>query len=191
MILIEKGKPKVGYSPSGTEYNAVPNTKPAALPAGICIITGTIPYGNTDLDDGKGNFYNSAYPNRGMDDEVTFSVVFTPTGQMVIKDVMVLEQSTANLMNPDPIFGSLAAVNKSVVLPFYPQFYHDRSWVDGTGVGPTWCYQESSATGFYIAEVEGLKDCPLGERWTKYIGGLEPCMINMYTGEVFEQKDYK
>lgn len=174
LVQIEKAGPGSYYH----EYNAVADTRPVGLPQSTCVISLNANY-DAALDDN-----NSSW--EGLNGATTFSIIFSPTGQMVIKDVTIYW-----LGLDDRIFGSEIAVNSSLIPgnPPPPLLFHDQHWTGAGAVdnGPLWCEDEPSATGFYLAETGVLQGVDPDRRFTDYVGGLKPELINTYTGQLIEE----
>jgi prepilin-type N-terminal cleavage/methylation domain-containing protein len=178
------------------DFSAVPNTKPAALPPGVVAITGNA--GNVDLDNDLGHW---SFGTGGMMDSTTFSIVFSPTGQLVIKTVVVRpwqfqQPAGSGIWIFDHIFNSSSRVLLNDSHPDHCLLYCDGPsfWDYRTSsllVSENWCRSEYSATSFRLAEVDPLVSCDSNSRFTQYVYTIESILINQYTGEVFEQKDYQ
>ena len=156
MVLIEK----VGVD---HVFNPIPNSKPLALPKTI----GVIPVeqaSDTGLDDEYSN-------SDGMEGAATFSIIFSPSGQLVVKDVYLCQRFIG-----DPVVGNATDVNSGISL-----LYSDW-WDDGVD----WCVAEPSALGLIVCETTRLREARPDWRYADYVVNLEPILINVYTGTFIE-----
>jgi len=184
LVLIEKSS----GSTNADEYNAAPNAKPTALPEGIGVIDYSMlmqyPVNQSQIDDNNYNLSDNDTNRYGLLGSTTFSILFSPTGQLVVKNIYINRWDEY-----DQVFNSDYYVNLPPVkgqLP-PPLLSHDRNWPTQSEYGSDWCRQEDSAKGFYIFEVNKmLQDVNPGTRWSDYIGTVEvePVLINMYTGTI-------
>jgi hypothetical protein len=126
-------------------------------------------------------------------DTTTFSIIFSPSGKLVIHDVQVrnrdgIPDSSGNLNNPsnDDIFNKKNRVDNNLAM-FYQDDYFNASWSPwvglNLGLGP-----ESSRNTFYIYETKILKQVPYNNRWTGYLNRLKQVYINPYTGTIINEK---
>ena len=184
VVLIEKG------TKTPADYYAVPNAKATALSVGIGLISGEV----DDISD----------PDLYLDDEVfddvlfcldgarTFSIVFSPGGQMVVKDVEV--RTTLE----DKIFGTLFATkldptrDKLVSNPLRGQY---RLLSHDVTDSAQWCDREPSATGLYIYLEKTMEDVDSDKRYSEFISGhisensVQRISINFYTGTMIEYNE--
>ena len=160
MVLIEK----VGVD---HEFNPIPNSKPLALPKNIGVINLPIDLQGFTEDEWLDDNYSSSV---GMEGSATFSVIFSPTGQLVVKDVELLQRFTG-----DPVVSLEADVNSGISL-----LYSDR-WDE-----VDWCVDELSALGLIVCETTLLRETDSLLRYTNYVVDLEPILINVYTGTFIE-----
>ena len=163
IVLIEKVGSEI------REFNPVANTKPVALPSGIAVI------GN-DLDVDENYTVDDADLDTDDDvlDATTFSIVFSPAGQLVSKEVAFMPRDTQ-----DKIANTASVVHAKEAMFFCDNWFNGETEV-------VWCGNESSATGFYIAETEAMAQVAVDSRYSDYVGELEPVLINMYTGLFIE-----
>jgi len=173
------------------EYRAAPNAKPTALPEGVGVIDYSMlvqyPVNQSQIDDNNYNLSdNNTNPN-GLLGSTTFSILFSPTGQLVVKNLHIYRWDEY-----DQVFNNQVLVESIPIkgqLP-PPLLYYDNnnpSWGTKITNSALWCWYETSAKGFYIFEVNKmLQDVNPGTRWSDYIGTVEvePVLINMYTGTI-------
>lgn len=189
MVLIEKA------SAGGTtnEYNAVADVKTVTLPKGVGVLSnnavdiGDMDFSNNNLDEDLLSLEADA--DGGLLDSTSFSIIFSPTGQLVIKMLEIRERN----LN-DTLFGDEIAVLTDPVLvtdPPAPLLFHDNTTdppsypvlTDSVG----WCSTESSATGFYVFEVGAMADVGVGSRYSQYVNDLEPFLVNRYTAGLIDE----
>ena len=162
---------------TGSDFVAIRNAKAAALPVGMGVISqtaslsGAIP-DNLDID--------------SVMEETTFSIIFSPTGQLVTKDVY--------LRPKDDVDEDGILIDSIVNL--------DGNVDDGIGLlycddwmGGNWRHTEPSALGLYIFDADKLMSIDglnMGELQKDveraiYIQSLEPILINIYTGTIIKE----
>lgn len=180
IVLIEK-VPGV-YT---NEYRAVENVKPTALPEGMGFISGAVdlwPFNerNDYLDDDETSTYGWPFTLNGA---TTFSIIFSPSGQLVTKEVEIHERNIN-----DTTFGteSDASLQPPIVLLSF-DIYWDINTEDYS-IGSPWCQSEDSATSFYIFEKSKMADVPAEERYTQYLSSIRPEFISIYTGKLIEEE---
>jgi len=168
------------------EFTAIPNAKPAALPVGIALISGVIDIiSNDDLKNDSLRNYDPDDPALCMENLNTFSIIFSPTGQLVVKNVEVVSSGIGRGM----IFGTY---NSTVLyLPSdgrYRLLSHDQT------DSADWCNNENSTAGLYFYEVGAMGEVRAGLRYSEFINrhvgnnSVERIMINIYTGGVIEEE---
>ncbi len=175
---------------TGTEYRAAPNAKPVALPEGIGVIDYSMitqnPSNQTQINTNNYNLSDNDTDQYGLLGSTTFSIIFSPTGQLVVKNLYVTWWDA-----DDQVFNNEYNVNlvsSPGDLP-PPLLYYDNNyanWINITDSVP-WCVYEPSAKGLYIFEVNKmLQEVSADTRWTDYIGTVDvkPVLINMYTGTI-------
>ncbi len=159
-------------------YIAVPNSKPLALPAGIGLISGQIDdnaIADKDAFLGDDNLMAGAR---------TFSIIFSPTGQLVVKQVAVQQRDLK-----DKVFGSMADTETKPPLSLlsYDRYYPGTD----NGAAP-WCLPENSTTGMYIYDMSTLAEIPPGARYSAFFAHyagektVKRILINIYTGMIME-----
>lgn len=177
---------------TGDEYRAAPNAKPTALPEGIGVIDYSMlvqyPVNQSQIDNNNYNLSDNDTNQYGLLGSTTFSILFSPTGQLVVKNLHIYRWDEY-----DQVFNNQALVEaipiKGQLPP--PLLYYDNnnppSWGTKITNSALWCWYEPSAKGFYFFEVNKmLQDVNPGTRWSDYIGTVEvePVLINMYTGTI-------
>lgn len=119
----------------------------------------------------------------------TFSVVFSPTGKLVLHEVRVRNrhgivdsQAQINVSSTDDIFNKQSAVFAGSAM-FMQDDYFAASWSPvptfDPGYGP-----EMSRNCFVIYDKKRLEAAPPSARWTTYLHGLDMIYINPHTGEL-------
>ena len=119
-------------------------------------------------------------------DTSTFSIVFSPSGKLVIHGVCAWNRdgasgsSSANNSNDD-IFNTAFNVETARIAMFYQD---DMCTVEPCAYGP-----EPSRSSFIIYETKILKQTNQNLRWTNYLQRVaqKPIYINPYTGTIIEQ----
>ena len=176
LVLIEN-------EPTGSTYEryvAIRNAKAAALPVGMGVISMAAPRetGGTEIPDNLTEF--------SVMGETTFSIIFSPTGQLVTKDVYLRPKDEVDEdgILIDSIVNLAGNVDDGIGL-----LYCDEWAV-------AWRQEESSALGLYIFDadklmsIDGLNmniDDKAAER-AIYIQSLEPILINIYTGTIIREE---
>jgi hypothetical protein len=119
-------------------------------------------------------------------DTTTFSIVFSPSGKLVIHYVRARNRDGCPIYTSPPIdnsqddvFNTLKMITQSVNPA--GMFYQDDT------TSPLGLREESSRNSFYIYETKKLKQVPYDNRWTNYLIRLKPVYINPYTGTIVEQ----
>jgi len=180
---------------TGTTYRAVPDEKAIPLPEGVGLIGNNVFDGDLDDDDNSLAFTSG---NGSMNDSATFSIIFSPTGQLVIKDARVRprppfeEISGSNIWIHDAVINHTDLVDLGNDDPKKALLFCDETVTD-IGLNSKvifnvpWCYEEPSTTGLYIFEVELMADVDQNSRFTNYVQDLVPLLVNRYTGELIEE----
>ncbi len=181
LVLIENDSTGGNYE----RFVAIRNAKAAALPVGMGVISMAAPRktGGTEIPDNLTEF--------SVMGETTFSIIFSPTGQLVSKDV---------LLRPKDDFDATG-----LPFPSDDAIVNIQSEVDN-GLGLLYCdddsiiitpcrWGESSALGLYIFDadklmsIDGLSMTPSAraEERAIYIQSLETILINIYTGTIIKE----
>ena len=176
VVLIESEN-----EPSYTDrFIAVRNAKPVTLPRGIGLLSN-----NLDINGDSFVDNNDLDTNVRLLNATTFSILFSPTGQLLTKTVNLRRKhdydSSGNPIE-DRIIHYANMVNNG-----YSLLYCDDEYNGGTLVTP-WCVNESSATGLYIYETDAMSELEFDNRYDGYVSTLEPTIINMYTGTIIEER---
>jgi prepilin-type N-terminal cleavage/methylation domain-containing protein len=162
----------------GATFVTAPNAKPIALPEGIGVISSEVDnFGDPYIDDDA----TSDGPLHTLDGATTFNIVFSPTGQMVLKSVTVNPRT-----DDDKVFNYETYVNNGNALLYYDGWWRDSVSTGSFTLAPLWCANEPSTKGLYIFEVNKMQEVAASARWSNYIGtpDVEPVLINMYTGTI-------
>ena len=96
-------------------FVAIPGAKPRALPGGISVIDGVIANGNDSV---LFDYINSTGMNPGInciENYQTFSIIFSPTGQLVTKQVTVYPRYDSQIKTMVGFFGVRQNVNDPLV----------------------------------------------------------------------------
>lgn len=115
-----------------------------------------------------------------VNDVTTFSIIFSPSGKLVIHDVQVRNKdgyrdsylATSN----DDVFNKRAQVRDGTAM-FYQDDYQDEGYDE-----------EPSRSSFIIYDRNIFDSVALDRRWSDYLWKLqqEPVFINPYTGTIIE-----
>ncbi len=177
-------------------FRAVEGVEPIKLPDSVGVMdlkyrANLLPAGDGFIDaDGEINNPNLVR------DTTTFSIVFSPSGKLVIHDVRVrnrhgIPDSTGELGNPsaDDIFNKRDEVDAGIGM-FYQDDYAAQDWrlryyPENLGLG-----QELSRNSFIIYEEEKFRQAyENGRAWLDYLVKLVPeaIYINPYTGTMIKK----
>ncbi len=115
-------------------------------------------------------------------DTTTFSIIFSPSGKLVIRDVRVRNRDgQTNDSSNDDIFNTIYNVGTSRIAMFLQDDYFTSPTNYGLG-------QESSRNNFVIYDTKKLKQTDTNLRWTNYLSQLKQIYINPYTGTIINEK---
>jgi type II secretory pathway pseudopilin PulG len=193
-------------------FRAVKGVKPIKLPESIIVMDLTIVVGRNEqnpvnpqqeihIDDPSLQLTNVQRDSlidepRELSDTTTFSIIFSPSGKLVIhgirvrnKDGFVDSMSDTNI-SYDDVFNKKQQVdqkyngyNETAIPPgagmFYQDDYFDATWPN-LSLGP-----EPSRNSFVICEKDKFKKAyDNGRAWTDYLSQVAPgrIYINSYTG---------
>jgi len=162
-------------------FRAVEGTQPIKLPDNLGVMdlryrTNPNPrYSGDDFIDYDNEIDD---PNR-VRDTTTFSIIFSPTGKMVIHDVRVRNRDgQINDSSEDDIFNTVFNVELEEIAMFYQDDY------TGLGLG-----QESSRNYFVIYEKDKFRQAlDKYQPYSGYLYKLEPVYINPYTGTIIDSR---
>ncbi|MHC4583030.1 MAG: pilus assembly FimT family protein [Planctomycetota bacterium] len=194
MIFIIHDFEKTGLNPG---FRAVQNLKPTKLPNGMGVMDSRVRTNHgtnsRDAEDPLDEPLNAAYlddtnpQNLGPDqkniyitDTSSFSIVFSPSGKLVMRDVRTRnrdgiyqpDNGPANKLSMDSIFNSPQNITTYGVGKFIQDDYAEL------GLGA-----ESSRNGFIIYDKIRFDKLNAIERFN-YLSSLEPVYINPYTGTI-------
>ena len=111
-------------------------------------------------------------------DTTTFSVIFSPSGKLVIHDVRVRNRdgyTPSNNSSEDDIFNTVDNVRNGIAM-----FYQDDDTDLGLG-------QELSRRSFIIYDRTQFESVDENSRWSDYLEDLEAIYINPYTGTMINR----
>jgi hypothetical protein len=143
-----------------------------------------------DLVPGSNPDVNFANPNV-INDTTTFSIIFSPSGKLVIHDVRVRNRdgildSAANINNQsnDDVFNKKNLVDNNLAMFYQDDYFDASSWVGlNLGLG-----LEPSRNSFIIYDTKILRQTDQNLRWTNYLNRLKPVYINPYTGTIVNEQ---
>jgi len=146
-------------------FRAVDGIQPIKLPDSIGVMDSNVTGDAAVNTDGR------------LRDNTAFSIVFSPSGKLVIHEVRVWNRDgkTSNA-SKDDIFNTDYNVEVRQIAMFHQDYYPDIGFAE-----------ESSRNSFYIYETKKLKQVPYNSRWTSYLSFLKQVYINPYTGTIVEQ----
>ena len=191
VVLIEKHP----TSTNANWYSVVPNAKPVTLSNSI----GLIAMSAVDIP----RIYDDVDPC-SMLDETTFSIIFSPTGQLVTKNISVNPRDyndkvinhVYRVESPiDYIDKALLYCDSYIWEDFdvkYRQYLpvNPKDWLVNNST-----YPEVSESGLYIFETEAVAEIAeeyssendAAEARSIYINSLKPILINIYTGTIIDE----
>lgn len=194
MIFIIHDFEKTGLSPG---FRAVENLKPTKLPENLGVMDLWVRTNHgtnwTDAEDPLDERLNAVYldstnpqnfgpdqKNRYITDTSTFSIVFSPSGKLIIRDVRMRnrdgiyqpDNGQTNKVSMDSIFNSPLNITTYGVGKFIQDDYAEL------GLGT-----ESSRNNFVIYDKIRFNKLDAIERFN-YLSSLEPVYINPYTGTI-------
>jgi Tfp pilus assembly protein PilE len=183
MIFIKYQPPKQTGSNDQDTFNAVEGIEPIKLPEniGVMDLVLTPAPGTTksisddaDIDDTDDQLL----------DTTTFSIVFSPSGKLVVRDVLTRNRdgATAGSANQseDDIINTSIQLEKGVA-----KFWQDNDPFDSHEL-----IQEPSRRSFIIYDRSVLRSLPANQRYSKYLEDLknrEMIYINPYTGTFIDR----
>ena len=173
------------YDYDGTKlengFRAVEEIQPIKLPDSIGVMDMYVSdlLINTDAQINEPNEVN---------DTTAFSIVFSPSGKLVIHDVRVRNRDGVYQPDNSDPSSSKHSMDDIFNSPFNISYYQVGMFVqdDYSTLGLA---QERSRNSFYIYDTKELKQVPNNLRWTNYLQQIvqKPVYINPYTGTIVEQ----
>lgn len=174
----------------GYGFRAVDGLEPMRLPKGFGVMDFEIvedrnapnpvnPIIQHRLDDpslipNQDNWINE---DRELTDTTTFSIVFSPSGKLVIHGIRVWNRN-----NQDDVFNSQFNVEVTKTATFILDDYFE-DMIPNLGLGP-----EPSRRRFFIYNRQEFKRAyQQGQAYSGYLRNLFPIYINPYTGTMIEQ----
>lgn len=198
LVIIEK---------IGNFFYAIADAKPVALSQGIGVFSESFNT-NDDLDDET--TARDQHDNGGLLDATTFSIVFSSTGQLVAREFRVANRPFIvdppnNLYFSDTIFNHSGRVHldptntqllNNLMLRHSALLYCDTDpfdldpqlRIDNHADYRNWCWTEWSERGFYIFDMKKMASADPAFRFDDYAAGLQPTLVNMYTGGLIEEE---
>jgi prepilin-type N-terminal cleavage/methylation domain-containing protein len=176
MVLIER----IPGGLSG-QYQAVPYALPVPLPTGFGFITG-VESDDVNLDDSHEELLPGDTPDPdNMGSATTFTILFSPEGQVVQRVVS---------LNPRNGNDNVINVFDSVKLPKYDPdnalLFCDAKYNDPDAM--PWLGTKMSAIGLVLFHTGTVLGLPNPEtRATDYFDSLPTLLLNMYTGDLFDE----
>jgi hypothetical protein len=149
-------------------FRAVEGTQPIKLPENVGVMEVVIRDSDIDAAD-------------KVKDKTTFSVIFSPSGKLLIHDVQVRNRDgDNNPVNPDDsaddIFNSPDNISNYETGMFIQDDYE-------TDYG---CKKESSRSRFRIYDREVFESTDVSRRYTDYLKDMKVIHVNPYTGRMIE-----
>jgi prepilin-type N-terminal cleavage/methylation domain-containing protein len=182
-------------------FRAVEGIPPIKLPDSIGVMDMTIvtqrnetnpinPTTEIRIDDQVSGGNTRINDNFELLDTSAFSIIFSPSGKLVIQGVRVWNRNgrTDNL-SYDGIFNNIYNVEDTRIA----MFYQDNYWTDPAhNVPPNWNWglgPEPSRNSFVIYDTKLFKQAyKEGNAYSGYLKQLKPIYINPYTGTIINEK---
>ena len=149
-----------GFRVSSSGFRALEGVKPVKLPDRVAVADRRVGDLSNDYDISKKEDIDDDFEKKDMN---TFSIIFSPSGKLVIRKVQVLRRN-----NADSIFND----NDSLVNPMFEDDYDN---------GTLPFQQELSRNRFYVYDKINFDKLNSQGRFD-YLDSLEPIYINNYTG---------
>jgi prepilin-type N-terminal cleavage/methylation domain-containing protein len=178
---------------SGTPANgfkAVAGRKPMKLPEAIGVMdfkvvtrvpvltaTDTAIDDDTLTDAEANDLINDQFE---LNDVVSFSLVFSPSGKLATRMVQVWNRDKALTMidsSKDDVFNTLNNVDQNNV----GKFVQDDYWRPADNLG--WGF-EFSRKSFVVYKKSRLKEAGHNRRWSTYLNKLKRIYVNPYSGQI-------
>ncbi len=192
-LVLTENEAEPGYS---GRFIAVSKAKPIALPTGIGVISMSA---SVELFDANGEPYLASIPinDEYLDDDITpysmdgattFTIIFSPTGQLITKYIGVFQK-------PDEIYGTTVIEDKVFGTKLhYDNYRRDDDCPDDSiphiTDSATWCLAERSSTGLYVYLTETIKEVDPLNRYTGFVSQhknneyIKQLLLNIYTGTI-------
>jgi prepilin-type N-terminal cleavage/methylation domain-containing protein len=188
--------PELRATPSATPlvygFKAYPGLKPIRLPDGLGILDLRMRTNNDpSADDDAPLDLSRQIDLLTLQNLTTFSIVFSPTGKLIIEPVRIENKdgrTTANetaTLSDDEVFNTLAKLTNTTPANRHGMFLQD----DNKGSVPAFSFvgQEYSRNSFVIYDRERLSSCfQKNQRWVDCIGKLQVYYVNSYTGTLID-----
>lgn len=180
----------------GFGFRAVEGIQPIKLPDSIGVMDLTIvpnrkvqnpvaPYLQIRIDDPVAGGNSAINDDIDLLDTTTFSIIFSPSGKLVIHGVCAWNRdgasgASSNSSNDD-IFNTAFNVETTRIAMFYQD---NMCTIEPCAFGP-----EPGRSSFIIYETKKLKQVAQANRWNGYLQRVaqKPIYINAYTGTIIEQ----
>jgi prepilin-type N-terminal cleavage/methylation domain-containing protein len=161
-------------APDGTDYangfRAVEGINPMKLPDNVGVMDLRI--GSDEI-----NLNEEIDENKELTDTTTFSIVFSPSGKLVIHPVRVWNRNGKKSdASRDDVFNTKTNVEDKKIAMFYQDDYADLG-----------LEQEASRNSFIIYDKTEFDKVDEGGRYDDYLMHLEVIYINPYTGRMIER----
>ncbi|MBU1259589.1 MAG: prepilin-type N-terminal cleavage/methylation domain-containing protein [Planctomycetes bacterium] len=150
-------------------FRAVEGYKPIKLPENIGVMDMKLGSGIEITSDAQ--ISNTT----GLIDTTTFSIIFSPSGKLVIHDVRVRYWDSYTPDN-DEIFNTVSRVNSGDAMFIYDKDDDAVAAID----------KESSRNKFIIYDRDKFNTLATSARFSGYLDNLPPVYINAYTGEIIK-----
>lgn len=172
-------------------FRATEGLKPIKFPPNIGVMDFTIVIGNNQKNpvnpSDEKHIDNPAYNGddllkdpKNLSDIGTFSIIFSPTGNLVIHGVRVRNKDgRTDDSSRDDVFNTAVNVSKNGIGMFYQDDYYGAAY-QYVNLGP-----EPSRRQFYIYEQDKFKRAYEQETpYSGYLIQLKPVYINSYSGAI-------
>ena len=167
--------------PNGTGlvngFRAVESLKPIKVPDSVGVMDlmygqDLIPSGDGIISDEDGNGDVEISNLNIFRDTTTFSIIFSPSGKLVVHEVRIRNKNGNNSSNDD-VFNTESKVDAGIGM-----FYQDDD--TDLGLGP-----EYSRNSFIIFEKKEFdRAYERGTAWSEYLSSIKPVYINPYMGTI-------
>lgn len=173
-------------------FRAVGGIQPIKLPDSIGVMDLYYELDSLLPAIGNGVLDNDAAANNGtvFTDVTSFSIVFSPSGKLVIHDVRVRNRNgytaTASNFSNDDVFNRISQIEAGIGMFLQDDYYagYGGSTVPPLGLGP-----EPSRNCFIIYDTKKFKQVyNNGNAYTGYLSQLKRIYINPYTGTIVNEK---